>query len=193
MIRLIIIRTAKTDEGFAGTLLFDGKLFCTALQIGFDFPAGIYPLNHFDGSKWKNTLEITASGYADLYFHGGNETDSAMNSFVLVNDPNKLNGNRSLLNSGNTFKLFQKEVVPNVNLGDEVEIIDFYELHKKGEGIMLGKLFKSKTISFNISIGAILGILLSYGIIIPEWIIISIFVFGNFILRLITKKSIEEK
>ena len=58
---------------------------------------------------------------------------------------------------------------------------------------MLKKLFKSKTIDFNIAAGAIVKILDAFGVTIPLDIVLSGFVLMNFILRCITSKSISEK
>ena len=58
---------------------------------------------------------------------------------------------------------------------------------------MISKLFKSKTIDFNIVVPAIYSLLSSIGIMIPENVIVGILAVGNFILRLITSTSIAEK
>ena len=55
------------------------------------------------------------------------------------------------------------------------------------------KLFKSKTIDFNILVPAIWVFLGSIGVDIPEDVMIGILAIGNFILRFFTKKPISEK
>jgi len=58
---------------------------------------------------------------------------------------------------------------------------------------MLSKLFKSKTIDFNVIVPAIYGMLSAFGVVIPEDVIIGILAIGNFVLRLITSKPITDK
>ena len=55
------------------------------------------------------------------------------------------------------------------------------------------KLFKSKTIDFNILIPAIYVFLTTMGVDIPEDVMVGVLAIGNFILRLVTKKPIAEK
>jgi len=55
------------------------------------------------------------------------------------------------------------------------------------------KLFKSKTIDFNILVPAIYAFLIAMGVDIPEDVMIGILAIGNFILRLVTKTPISEK
>lgn len=149
MIRLRTVRVEQTDEGAIGAFLFDNRLFCISLEPDdgdpkrYQIPPGIYPLNHFDGNKRKNTLEITVPGHSALFFYAGNVEDHSPGCTILGAEADKLKGQRLMLNSGKTFKRFQQHVVPNINLGDEIEIINLFELYKKRKGI-IGKLFKSK-------------------------------------------------
>lgn len=55
------------------------------------------------------------------------------------------------------------------------------------------KLFKSKTIDFNILVPAVWVFLTSIGMDIPEPVMVGVLAIGNFILRLITTKPISEK
>ena len=55
------------------------------------------------------------------------------------------------------------------------------------------KIFKSKTIDFNILIPAIYAFLTTMGVDIPEEVMVGILAVGNFILRFITKKPLAEK
>jgi len=57
----------------------------------------------------------------------------------------------------------------------------------------MGKLFKSKTIDFNVLVTAIYAFLVSMGMDIPENVMVGVLAIGNFILRLITKEAISEK
>ena len=64
-IRLITIRLEQTDEGALGTLLFDGRVFCTTLEPDAgdpqrnQIPAGIDPHELFaSGSTTRRRLWI---------------------------------------------------------------------------------------------------------------------------------------
>lgn len=58
---------------------------------------------------------------------------------------------------------------------------------------MLKKLFKSKTVDFNIFAGAVVTILTACGVVIPVEVVTAVLCIGNFILRLVTKGAISEK
>lgn len=64
-------------------------------------------------------------------------------------------------------------------------------MKKKGGDNM--KLFKSKTIDFNVIVPALWGFFIAIGIDIPEPVMVGVLAIGNFILRLITNKPISEK
>lgn len=55
------------------------------------------------------------------------------------------------------------------------------------------KLFKSKTINFNLLIPAIVGLLAAFGIAVPVEVATGILAIGNFILRLMTNEAITDK
>ena len=55
------------------------------------------------------------------------------------------------------------------------------------------KLFKSKTIDFNILVPALWAFLTAMGVDIPEDVMIGILAIGNFILRFFTTKPLSEK
>jgi len=55
------------------------------------------------------------------------------------------------------------------------------------------KLFKSKTIDFNVLVPAIYAFLKTMGMDIPEDMMVGILAIGNFILRLVTTKPVAEK
>ena len=55
------------------------------------------------------------------------------------------------------------------------------------------KLFKSKTIDFNVLVTAIYGFLKALGVEIPEEVMVGVLAIGNFILRLLTKEPISAK
>ena len=55
------------------------------------------------------------------------------------------------------------------------------------------KLFKSKTINFNLLIPAIVGLLSAFGVVVPVEVATGILAIGNFILRLMTTEAIVDK
>lgn len=55
------------------------------------------------------------------------------------------------------------------------------------------KIFKSKTIDFNILCGAVFTALTAFGIDIPAEVVAAVVTIGNFILRFFTNKSLSEK
>ena len=130
--RLKTIRLEQSEDGALGVLLFDNEIFCMTLEpdsgdpTRFQIPAGIYPLKHFEGKKWKNTLEIIVPDHTALLFHIGNEEDASLGCVLLGSETGKLKGDRVVLNSGRIFRRFQRDVVPNIREGDQIEIVDFY-------------------------------------------------------------------
>ena len=58
---------------------------------------------------------------------------------------------------------------------------------------IIGQLFKSKTVGFNVLAGAIITILTSFGVSVPVEVVTAVLTLGNFILRLVTNKSIKDK
>ena len=55
------------------------------------------------------------------------------------------------------------------------------------------KLWKSKTLDFNVLVPAIYGFLIAIGMEIPEDVMVGVLAIGNFILRLITKEPVSAK
>jgi hypothetical protein len=55
------------------------------------------------------------------------------------------------------------------------------------------KLWKSKTLDFNVLVPAIYGFLSALGMEIPEDVMVGVLAIGNFILRLITKEPVSAK
>lgn len=132
MIRLKTIRLEQSEDGALGVLLFDNEIFCMTLEPDsgdasrFQIPAGVYPLKHFNGRKWKNTLEIIVPYHTALLFHSGNVEKHSTGCVILGAEVGKLKGDRAILNSGRTYKRFQRDVVPNIRVSDQIEIVDFF-------------------------------------------------------------------
>ena len=55
------------------------------------------------------------------------------------------------------------------------------------------KIFKSKTIDFNVICAAVFSLLLGFGVEIPEEVIVAVTTIGNFILRFFTKQPLADK
>ena len=141
-VRLIILRLDQTDQGALGSMLFDGRLFCTTLEpdendpVRCQIPAGVYPIKPFSGTKFKNTLEIVVPGHTAVLFHNGSlERHSTMCVLVgyvptyLSEGGRKL---RAIIDSRRAYKQFQAEVVPQIRPGDQAAFIDFYMTPKQG-------------------------------------------------------------
>jgi len=111
-----IVRLEESEEGALGSLLIDGKLFCTTLEPDandpekFQIPPGKYQCKRFHGWKWKNTFEILVEGHEALLFHTGNEELHTEGCILLGRQPSYLRGNRAILNSQHTFEQFLKEL-----------------------------------------------------------------------------------
>ena len=57
----------------------------------------------------------------------------------------------------------------------------------------MNKLFKSKTINFNLLVPAVIGILSAFGVAVPVEVATGVLALGNFILRFATKEAIADK
>jgi len=55
------------------------------------------------------------------------------------------------------------------------------------------KLFKSKTINFNLLVPAIMGLLSAFNVTVPTEVATGVLAVGNFILRLVTNSAIVDK
>jgi hypothetical protein len=109
-----IVRLEKSDQGVIGVLIIDGAIFCFTLEPDVNskgkpfIPQGFYHCDRFDGAKWKNTFEIKVPGRTAILFHSGNVESDSEGCVLLGATTGKLKGNRAVLNSGDTFRLFQE-------------------------------------------------------------------------------------
>lgn len=125
-----VIRLEQTEQGAIGTMVLFDHLFCVTLepdnndQIRNQIPAGRHFCKRFHGHKFKNTFEIIIPGHTAVLFHSGNVEDNTEMCVLLGQYPGKLEGERAVLNSGNTFKKF----MANLNDVDSfyAKFIDFY-------------------------------------------------------------------
>ena len=141
-IRLIVFRLDQTDQGALGSMLFDGRLFCTTLEPDADdpvrtqIPAGVHPIKPFSGTKFKNTLEVVVPDHDAVLFHNGSlERHSTMCVLVgyvptyLSEEGRKL---RAIIDSRRAYKQFQAEIVPQIREGDKAAFINFYMVPQQG-------------------------------------------------------------
>jgi len=136
-IRLITIRLEQTDEGALGTLLFDGRLFCTTLEPDAgdpqrnQIPAGIHPIKPFSGTKFKNTLEVLVPDHTAVLFHNGCIEQHSTMCVLVAYEPGYLMEKkkrvRAILNSRKAYKRFQQVVVPSIGFDDKAAFVDFYQ------------------------------------------------------------------
>jgi hypothetical protein len=117
-IRLVRVET-DPEHGTFGTLLIDGIAFCVTLEpYSRDneksvscIPTGQYACERVNSPTYGNTFEVTnIQGRSDVLFHPGNIDENTMGCVLLGQYYGKLRGNRAVLNSGNTFKAFLKEL-----------------------------------------------------------------------------------
>ncbi len=110
-----LARLEMTEQGALGVLVLNGRILGFTLQpdekdrSGFYIPAGEYFCRRFHGFKWPDTFEIVVPGHTALLFHAGNVEDHTEGCILLGASVGKLRGNRAVLNSGRTFKQFQRE------------------------------------------------------------------------------------
>jgi len=117
-VRLVRLET-DPDHGTFGTLLIDGITFCVTLepysrdneQNVSCIPTGQYICKRVDSPTYGITFEITnIQDRSSVLFHPGNIDDNTMGCVLLGQYYGKLKGDRAVLNSGNTFKAFMKEL-----------------------------------------------------------------------------------
>lgn len=116
--RLVRIET-DPEHGTFGTLLLDGIAFCVTLEpYSRDneksiscIPTGQYTCKRVNSPTYGNTFEITnIEGRSHVLFHPGNFDDNTKGCVLLGQYYGKLKGDRAVLNSGNTFKTFLKNL-----------------------------------------------------------------------------------
>lgn len=138
MNRLEVIRLEQTNQGAVGVLLFEGKVFCLTLEPDSrdayrpQIPEGGWELRHYDGTKWKNTLEIVVRDHTAVLFHPGNVEDHTQMCVLLGRDAGYLvRGGRkvrAILDSRRTFKKFQREIISQIQDGDIVQFSNYIRM-----------------------------------------------------------------
>jgi len=101
------IRLEKSPQGIIGVLTIDSVIFCFTLERDDTFlKPGCYHCQRFHGTKWKNTFEIEVPGHTAVLFHSGNVEADTEGCVLLGATTGKLQGERAVLSSGETFKRF---------------------------------------------------------------------------------------
>lgn len=114
---LDIVRLEETKEGYFGTLLIDGRVFCSSLELPWlenvkyfsCIPEGYYRCQirkkWFGSKKYGPTIEVlNVPGRDDISFHPGNWIEDTEGCPLVGRKPGVLRGKRAIKNSGNTFK-----------------------------------------------------------------------------------------
>ncbi len=112
---LEIIRVEKGDGGTFGAVVLDGKALCVSLEEHADrnlpdtaIPEGEYVAFRRYSPKHKyDVWQLRAvPGRTYIQIHSGNTILDTEGCIMLGQYWGKLKGNRAILNSGETFKLF---------------------------------------------------------------------------------------
>ena len=107
-----IFRLEQTDEGALGSMTLHDHLFCTSLEpddkdpVRNQISAGRYFCQKYSSQKYPHTFEIIVPGHTNVLFHPGNWEEDTTMCVLLGQYPSKLKNQRSVSNSGNTFKKF---------------------------------------------------------------------------------------
>jgi len=135
---LKVVTLESSDQGAIGAFLFNERVFCWALQPDSGDPEkprvhpGIYPVQRFSGYKYKNTIEIIVPDHEYVLVHYGNIEKHTDMCVLIARYPGYLRPKgrihkvRAILDSRSIYKQFQKEIVPLIKPGDQIQFIDFY-------------------------------------------------------------------
>ena len=110
-----IIRVGTDEEGTFGVLTLNGKAFCVTLEPqdldNEDFisciPVGLYLCKKIVSPRYGEVFEVQdVPERENILFHAGNRDINTQGCILLGQYFGKLKGDRAVLNSGNTLKLF---------------------------------------------------------------------------------------
>lgn len=119
--RLDLIRIEESRHGTLGILLLENLFLCMTLEPPWRnnepfkscIPTGVYACEKIESPKYGSTLHVTnVPNRTDILFHKGNSiTDTS--GCVLVGETCKfnVNGQRVLVDSSTSFKLFSKIII----------------------------------------------------------------------------------
>ena len=112
-----IVRMEDTEAGVLGALLLDDELFCATLedpdldnQVGIScIPEGVYLCKRVKSPRFGDTFEVTkVPGRTHILFHPGNTQRDTRGCVLLGQYWGKLQGDRAIMNSGDSFRGFIK-------------------------------------------------------------------------------------
>jgi len=119
----MIVELIRLEENFLygtfGTLKINKKVFCVTLEPPdienaknvSSIPAQQYKCLRTNSPKYGVTFKVINVPYRDnVLFHGGNLKEHTKGCILLGQYWSKLQGDRAVLNSGNTFKKFLTEL-----------------------------------------------------------------------------------
>jgi len=108
-------RLEESSQGTFGVLLICSQVFCVTLEPSDELnerdissiPAQQYKCVKIHSPQFGETFEIVdVPGRSHVLFHAGNLTRHTRGCVILAQYFGKLQGDRAVLNSGNTFKKF---------------------------------------------------------------------------------------
>lgn len=110
-----IIRHEGSEQGTIGIMKIVKSLFCTTLEPrdrlnvpnNSCIPSGQYICRRIITEKFGETYEVqNVPGRSEIVFHAGNIARHTKGCILLGQYPAKLKGERAVLNSGETFRMF---------------------------------------------------------------------------------------
>jgi len=118
-----IIRIVRLEEnlmyGTFGILVFHTEVFCWTLEPPdqlnqrniSSIPAQQYMCHKIISPKYNETFQIMDVPLRDhVLFHAGNVVEHTRGCVILGQSQGKLKGDRAILNSGNTYKMFMQKL-----------------------------------------------------------------------------------
>lgn len=120
---LPIVELIRLEEdglfGTFGVLKINKRVFCVTLEppdklnlkSKSSIPAQQYICNQVNSPKFGLTYEVAnVPGRSYILFHAGNTVEDSSGCILLAQYFGKLRGNRAVLNSGQTFANFMKNM-----------------------------------------------------------------------------------
>ena len=116
-----LIRIAETEDGTLGILRVNkDEWFCCTLEPSDEenaqsissIPAQQYLCGRYSSPKYPHTFEVLGvPGRSKILFHSGNRKKDTAGCILLGQYFGKLQGDRAVLNSGNTFSDFMNQML----------------------------------------------------------------------------------
>ena len=113
-----IIRVEESDEGTFGAFLIKKKAFCVTLELPdhnnqqyiSNIPPGRYLCMRYKSQKYDTFQIAEVSGRTKILIHAGNRLKDTEGCVLMGQYWGKLQGERAVLNSGDTFKEFMNQM-----------------------------------------------------------------------------------